>query len=414
MKILLYSLNYAPELTGIGKYSGELGDWLSENGHEVRVICAPPYYPEWRVGDGYRSWLYRCEQRNGVKIVRCPLFVPKNPKTLSRLLHLLSFAVSSLPVMLIQWSWKPDVVMVIEPTFLCVPATLLLSRVTGAKSLLHIQDFELDAMLGLGLAKHGRVAAVCYAVESFFMLRFSAISSISRSMLVKAAAKTRQSVPLHFFPNWVDTDFVSPEADALLFRRRWGLSETTQVVLYSGNLGKKQGLDLLIQAARLLAAEQDVLFLVLGAGVDKQTLIDQAEQLNLSNIRFESLQPYPDLPALMAMADVHLVIQKQGVADAVLPSKLTTILSAGGYALITAEAETELGLLCQQFPGIAECVDPENVEQFVAALRRMLMAAKSGRPRVNKVARQYAVEQLNKQNVLQKFDTQLRDLIASN
>ena len=113
----------------------------------------------------------------------------------------------------------------------------------------------------------------------------------------------------------------------------------------------------------------------------------------------------------MAMADVHLMIQKQGVAEAVLPSKLTTILSAGGYALITAEAETELGLLCQHFPGIAECVDPENVEQFVAALRRMLMAAKSGRPRVNKVARQYAVEQLNKQNVLQKFDTQLRDLI---
>lgn len=162
----------------------------------------------------------------------------------------------------------------------------------------------------------------------------------------------------------------------------------------------------------MLAAEQDVLFLDLGAGVDKQVLIDQAEQLNLSNIRFEPLQPYQDLPALMAMADVHLVIQKQGVADAVLPSKLTTILSAGGYALITAEAETELGLLCQQFPGIAECVDPENVEQFVALLRRMLMAAKSGRPCVNKVARQYAVEQLNKQNVLQKFDTLLRDLIA--
>ncbi|MCK9623079.1 MAG: glycosyltransferase, partial [Methylobacter sp.] len=242
-------------------------------------------------------------------------------------------------------------------------------------------------MLGLGMGKEGKLAAICHAVESFFMRRFSAISSISYSMLAKAGAKTRQSVPLHFFPNWVDTDFVSPEADASLFRRRWGISEDTQVVLYSGNLGKKQGLDLLIQAAGLLAAEQDVLFLVLGEGVEKQALIDQAKQLNLSNIRFESLQPYQDLPALMALADVHLVIQKQGVADAVLPSKLTTILSAGGYALITAEAETELGLLCQQFPGIAECVEPENVEQFVRALRRMLAAARSGRPRINKLAR---------------------------
>ena len=412
MKILLYSLNYAPELTGIGKYSGELADWLAANGHEVRVICAPPYYPEWRVNDGYKSWLYRSELHNRVEILRCPLFVPKNPATLTRLLHLSSYALSSFPVMLKQWVWKPDVVMVVEPTFFCVPATLLLSKLTGAKRLLHIQDFELDAMLGLGLGKSGRRSALCHAVESFFMRRFDAISSISRSMLVKAEAKSRQSVPLHLFPNWVDTGFVSPEADASLFRQRWGLSETMQVVLYSGNLGKKQGLDLLIQAAKLLVDEQDVLFLILGDGVERLALINQAEQLKMGNIRFESLQPYPDLPALMALANVHVVIQKKGVADAVLPSKLTTILSAGGYTLITAEAETELGLLCEQFPGIAVRVEPENVVDFVAALRGMLMAARSDRPRVNKVARRYAVEHLNKQNVLQKFETMLLDLIA--
>jgi len=415
VKILLYGINYAPELTGIGKYSGEMCDWLAERGHEVRVICAPPYYPEWRIGSGYSGWCYRREQLQTVNVLRCPLFVPKQPSTLTRLLHLCSFALTSLPAIFSQWRWKPDVILTIEPTFFCVPAALLLSRLTGAQSLLHIQDFELDAMLGLGMAKNGRLKAmICQAVETFFMRRFSAVSSISSSMLARAGNKTQQSGPLYFFPNWVDTDFIKPGVDASSFRQRWELSDTSQVVLYSGNLGKKQGLDLLLQVAKHLSYEPDVVFLILGEGAEKQNLIEQAERLDLHNVRFEPLQPYEDLPALMALADVHLVIQKKGAADAVLPSKLTTILAAGGYALITAEAETELGLLCEQYPGIAERVEPENLEQFLASLKTMLNAAKTGRPRVNMKARQYALEKLRKEAILQNFEQILLGLASKN
>jgi len=413
VKILIYGINFAPELTGIGKYSGEMCDWLAASGHEVRVISAPPYYPEWRIDSGYSGWNYRREQLRGVNVLRCPLFVPNRPTTVTRLLHLCSFALTSLPAVLSQWCWKPDVIITIEPTFFCVPAALLLSRLTGAKSILHIQDFELDAMLGLGLAKNGRlIAAVCQAVESFFMRRFSTVSSISHSMLVRAGNKTRQSVPLYFFPNWVDTDFIKPGVDASYFRRRWGLLDTAQIILYSGNLGKKQGLELLLQAAKNLSSELDVVFLILGEGAEKQNLIEQAERLELHNVRFEPLQPYQDLPALMALADVHLVIQKKGAADAVLPSKLTTILAAGGYALITAEAETELGYLCEQYPGIAERVEPENLVQFIASLKNMLNAAKTGRPKVNMKARQYALENLRKEAILQNFDDFLMRLTS--
>lgn len=404
MKILFYGINYAPEITGIGKYSGEMCEWLAGKGHEVKIISAPPYYPEWRIGGGYSGWSYRHERWGGVDVLRCPLYVPKQPKTLTRLLHLGSFALSSMPAVLSHWAWKPDIIITIEPTFFCVPAALLLSRLTGAKSILHIQDFELDAMLGLGLAKNGRRAAVCQAVESFLIRRFGAVSTISQSMLAKAAIKSRQPMPLHFFPNWVDTDFIRPSVDASGFRQRWALPESGQVVLYSGNLGKKQGLDLVLQAAEQLSSDPDVVFLILGEGAEKLALIEQADQLKLRNVRFEPLQPYQDLPALMALADVHLVIQKKGAADAVLPSKLTTILAAGGYALITAEAETELGLLCEQHPGIAERVEPENLEQFIAALKKMLNAVKAGRPKVNMEARQYALDNLRKEAILQNFE----------
>ncbi len=408
MKILLYGLNYAPELTGIGKYSGEMCEWLAEKGHDVRVICAPPYYPEWKVGKAYKSWQYQTEQRNKVTVFRCPLYVPNKPKTVSRLIHLFSFGLSSLPVLFRQWSWQPDVVICIEPTFFCVPATLLFSKLRDSKSLLHIQDFELDAMLGLGLGKSGLIAQFAGAVERWFMRRFDAISTISYSMLRKAQDKISLPEKVFYFPNWVDTDFLTPDADPDLFRKRWGIPESTRVVLYSGNMGKKQGLEIVLQAAGRLRQEPSLLFLMIGAGAALGELVHQAEQLQLDNLRFYPLQTYEELPALMALADIHLVVQKKGAADAVLPSKLTTILAVGGECVITAEAHTELGLLCREYPGIARCIEPENADALTAILMEMLLHLPLKSSGVyNKVAHRFAQDNLDKDRILSRLVSQL-------
>jgi colanic acid biosynthesis glycosyl transferase WcaI len=87
MKILLYGINFAPELTGIGKYTGELAAWLAARGHDVRVVTAPPYYPAWAVSPGYSGSAYRTEQWQGVHVVRCPLWVPRQPGGAKRRLH---------------------------------------------------------------------------------------------------------------------------------------------------------------------------------------------------------------------------------------------------------------------------------------------------------------------------------------
>ena len=107
MKILVYGINYSPELTGIGKYTGEMVEWLAAQGHEVRVITAPPYYPQWQVGENYSAWRYKREE-GAATVWRCPLYVPKQPSTLKRLLHLGSFAVSSFFPLMAQRRWKPD------------------------------------------------------------------------------------------------------------------------------------------------------------------------------------------------------------------------------------------------------------------------------------------------------------------
>ena len=98
MRILVYGLNYSPELTGIGKYTGEMAVWLAERGHEVRVVTAPPYYPAWRIREDYRGLRYRTERAHGHPVVyRTPLYVPQRPTGIKRIVHLVSFMLGSLP-----------------------------------------------------------------------------------------------------------------------------------------------------------------------------------------------------------------------------------------------------------------------------------------------------------------------------
>lgn len=409
MKFLLYGINYSPELTGIGKYSGEMGAWLSLRGHEVRVVTASPYYPDWKVYAGYKNG-FSDEMVGRVRVYRCPLFVPATPTTVTRLLHLMSFSLASLVALIRLLRWRPDVVFVVEPTLFCLPGAWLYSRLTGAKLLLHVQDYEIDAMFGLALMKKGRLLRLVHVVESWWMRRLDALSTISQSMMRLAERKGVNKHRIIFFPNWVDTKFITPDADRRAYREQWSIPDDMKVVLYSGNMGKKQGLEIVLDAANHLRNRKDVLFLMVGQGAARAELQEQAVRRELANIRFEPLQPFERLPQLLAAADVHLVVQKKGAADVVLPSKLTGILSAGGVALITAEPETELGLLVDQFPGIATCVEPESLPDFCRGLEYLL---ETNAGSVNKIARDYALKFLDHEAVLSRFEADVSELLKS-
>lgn len=134
MKVLLYGINYAPEPVSIGKYSGQLAPWLAACGHQVRVITAPPYFPGWLVSAPNRN-RYSLNQREGVRVRRCPLWVPRRPSGLTRLLHLASFAFSSLVPLLVQRRWRPDVVITVGPAFFCAPGALLFGCLFRAQSI---------------------------------------------------------------------------------------------------------------------------------------------------------------------------------------------------------------------------------------------------------------------------------------
>jgi len=406
MKILVYGINYSPELTGIGKYTGEMVEWLVAQGHEVRVITAPPYYPQWQVGENYSAWRYKREE-GAATVWRCPLYVPKQPSTLKRLIHLGSFAFSSFFPLMAQRRWKPDRIIGVVPTLFCTPGMRLLAKLSGARTLLHIQDYEVDAMLGLGMAGNGRagkVAKLASAFERSGLHNVDNVSTISRSMMNKACEKGVAPEKVIFFPNWSEVSRFRevPETLVMALRQRLGLPDERKIILYSGNIGEKQGLESVITAAEQLR-EQPWLFAIVGQGGGKARLEKMVAERGLDNVKFLPLQSYEDLPALLAIGDCHLVIQKRGAADAVLPSKLTNILAVGGNAVITAEPQTELGQLCLDNPGIAVCVTPESVPSLVDGIEQALKM-----PKRNTVARAWAERSLDKEHVLNQFIADIR------
>ncbi|WP_425316372.1 glycosyltransferase WbuB [Stutzerimonas chloritidismutans] len=405
MKLLIYGINYSPELTGIGKYSGEMARWFAEQGHGVRVITAPPYYPDWKIGKGHSAWRFEKRVEGGVEVYRCPLYVPAKPSAFKRMLHLASFSLSSACALLSQLWWKPDVVVLVAPTLFCAPQALLLGKLTRAQTVLHIQDFEVDALFGLGLAQSGRLKRIAFAAERAIMRGFDKVSTISSGMLERAASKGVDADRLMFFPNWAEVARFQDIRRSGPLLDRLGVEPTKRVLLYSGNIGEKQGLEVVIQAAQRLAAQRDLVFLIVGEGAGKARLVEQVERLGLSNVLFAPLQPYDDLPALLASADCHLVIQKRGAADAVLPSKLTNILAVGGNAVITADPETTLGLLCAEYPGIATCIEPESVDALIQGIEDCLAM-----PSPNRIARFYAEENLEKERILSRFIDEITQL----
>ena len=409
MKILLYGINFAPELTGIGKYSGELAAFLQAHQHQVRVITAAPYYPEWKIYPGFSAWRYTksvgsaigINTASNLVIFRCPIWVPSKINGLSRLLHLASFAFSSMPLALTQIFWRPDVVIVIAPSFFCAPAAWLTARLCGAKAWLHIQDFEVDAAYSLGILKDGLLRRLVTGVECFIMRRFDRVSTISARMMQRLDDKGVAAERRVLFPNWVDTTLIHPLAAPSPFRVRLGLADDAVLVLYSGNMGEKQGLDVLLDAAVKLATNPRVRFVMCGDGAARARM--QQNYAHLGNIVWLDLQPVELLNDLLNAADIHALPQRADAADLVMPSKLTGMMASGRPTIAAAAAGTEIAGALE---GAGVVVPPGDAAAFAFAIAA-LANDPALRMSLGAVAREQAVKDLGMEAILKRFQQDL-------
>lgn len=408
MKILVYGLNYSPEITGAGKYTGEMAAWLARRGHEVRVVTAPPYYPAWRVDSAYRGRSYCVESSPGTlapRVYRCPLWVPAKPRGGSRIVHLMSFALSSAPVMALQTLWKPDIVFTIEPTFFGAPVALLSATFAGAASWLHVQDFEVDAAFRLELLpKDGRIHWLAKGFERFFTGCFTRVSTISAKMVERIVAKGAVRGEVLLFPNWGDTEAVKPAEPGSEnpFRKLLNLQDKI-VFLYSGNLGVKQGLEILDPLSASFEDDPRVHFLICGDGAFRAPL--KALIGKRKNVTMLPLQPVERLNDLLNAADIHLLPQRRGVADLVMPSKLYGILASGRPVIATTDLNTQVASIVEGCGLVVPAEDPASLRS--AAVR--LVEDYDLRTSLGMAAREYAVKYLGKEPVLCRFE---QDMVA--
>lgn len=408
MKILLHGINYWPELTGIGKYTGELANWLAEAGHEVRVVVAPPYYPQWRIAERYANrWSVSAEQAGKPRVYRCPLWVPSRPSGFKRVLHLASFALSSFPVMMRQIFWKPDVVLAVEPPLFCAPQAWLAARLSRARAWLHIQDFEVDAAFDLGMLQAEWLRRYVLGFEGFWLCRFDRVSTISGKMLENLAGKGVATDRVIFFPNWVDPEEIHPMEQASPFREQLGLRPDQFVALYSGNMGEKQGLEVVLDAAAKLQGNADIHFVLCGDGAAKARLRKKYDIVQ--NVTWLPLQPAERLNDLLNLADVHLLPQRGDVADLVMPSKLLGMLASGRPSLATASADTQLGEIVAQCGVLSPVAD---APAFAQALQK-LAGDPALRERLGAAGRVIAVKRFSRETVLRQFERELTEALGA-
>ncbi|MED5099944.1 WcaI family glycosyltransferase [Niallia circulans] len=410
MKILLYSTNYYPEMTGIAKYNTEMAEWLVKKGHEVDVITAMPSYPEWEIYNDYQGKAIVTENINGVNIFRTNLYVPskKNASAYRRLIMQLTFTINTLRfwIPLYVGKKKYDIVFALCPPLIPLINAILYKWFKKVPIFLHVQDLEFDAAIRLGMIKSKFLLKILNKFEVYFINRADTVSSITNSMIDRIKEKRLKVTKFFLFPNWADTNFIKPLLKKNEFRNQIEKNSSKKIIMYSGNMGKKQGLEIILEVAdKFQRITNQVEFVFVGDGVAKDDLQKIAIGKKIKNVTFFPIQPLETLPELLAAADVHLVIQKKEAADLVMPSKLTNILSAGRTVVATAEPGTAL-YEAVMISKAGLVIEPENSEVLFNSIYELIK--KESLNSFEQNAREYAEKYLDKEKILYDFEAYLK------
>jgi colanic acid biosynthesis glycosyl transferase WcaI len=352
---------------------------------------------------------YRSEKWNDVNVIRCPVYVPKKVTGVHRLIHLLSFAFFSLPVILFQKTKHPDIVFAVAPAIILAPTVALRGKQNRYRNWLHIQDFEIDAALNLGLITRSRfIERMANSWESRVFQRFGTLSTISHAMVNRLIEKGVSAENIKYFPNWVNTDLIFPLTGRNRYRDEFQFTSSDVVVLYSGSIGQKQGIETLINAARIISAHQNIHLVICGEGPRIAQL--QNSVVGFSNIHFLPLQPSESLNELLNMADMHVLPQKAAAADLVMPSKLLGMLASGRPVIAACNEGSELYEIVKNVGLVTAPEDPAKLAEKIIDLSedeelRKILGAKG---------RDYVVKHFSFEKILNVMNENLNHLSSQN
>jgi colanic acid biosynthesis glycosyl transferase WcaI len=403
VNVLITTSYYWPEEAGSAPYLAGLAQHLQQQGHEVTVATGYPHYPEWRLPPDAK--LFRTDHHGEVAVRRRWHYVPRKQTAIHRALYEASLFMLGLTALPLRA--RPDVVIGTCPTLAGGALALTASKVYGAPYGLVFQDLMGRAARQSGVPGGAQVATPVRKAELALARHAAAVGVIAegfRSYLEEGGVAAGQ---IHRLRNW--TRRADPSETLSETKQRLGWRADEFICLHGGNLGRKQGLDNLLDAA-LHLRDRGIRIVFSGDGNDRERLEDRARELRLDNVQFIELQGPGRWEAVMAASDVLLVNQRSSVTDMSLPSKLTSYFAAGRpiVAAASADSETAREIAAAEAGSVVPPDDPVALSTAILALQQEGAAEELGAR-----GRRYAENTLFPEIVLAEYDRFLDVLLRA-
>ena len=365
MKILVISLYYAPDqCQGNGPIVRALCEDWAAAGHDVTVITSFPHYNCDEVWPEYRGKWFERDHLGKVKIIRSYLYVILQNSRLGRLLNYFSFNLSSTLAGL--WTEKPDVIFALSPPLTIGLTAWLIGQLKGIPYCYNVQDIWPEAAVRLGMLQGARTIRWWERVERFIYRHSRRVFVISEEFRDNLLGKGVEPNQLEVIPNFVDTASLRPLPRRNALATMYRLQDKF-VVLYAGNVGLSQGLEVVLDAAERLQSRREIEFLIVGAGTSKNDLIADAQRRGLSNVRFLPLFPEAQVPKLYASCDVALIPLRRGLTQNSVPCKTYSIMASGRPYIASVDEGSNVWKLTEKVE-CGVCVPPENAEALAEAV----------------------------------------------
>ncbi len=409
MRILLYSYNYHPEPIGIAPLMTELAEGLVQRGHQVRVVTAMPNYPERQIYPDYRGQLYTTEQRNGVHIQRCYVWIRPNPGLVARVLLEGSFVFLSF-IQALQ-GWQPDLILYTSPSLPASVPVAVLKLLYRCPTILNLQDILPEAAVQTGLISNPLAIRVFETLEAFCYSSASHISVIAEGFRKNLLGKKIKDTKMSIISNWVDVNFIRPlpKYDNG-FRARNDLGKKF-VVLYSGNIARTQGIGTIIKAAYKLRAISGIVFVIVGEQSQLADLEKLRQDMDVTNVLLRPFAPRAQLPEMLAAADVGLIMQKRNVVGFNMPSK-TQVLLASGRPIIASVPSEGTAAQAVRTSGGGLVVEPERPVALADAILELYNQPEKVQ-RLGQQGRQYALDHYSFEQALNRYESLFEQMVPT-
>ena len=359
---LVLTQYYPPEIGAPQIRLRALTRHLHKFGIDVEVLTAMPNYPAGKIFPGYAGKWSLTEQLDGVRVRRTWVYAATGKSALVRLANYFSFTTTAMFAAL--FGPRPDVLFVeSQPLSLGVIA-ILMRYLRRVPYVYNVPDLQVDVARQMGFLSNSLFLRVALAAENTFLKKSWKVSTVTHGFIEHFESRGLPRSQITFLPNGADTDFLRPEEPSGALLDRWGV-RGKKVFLYVGTHAYYHGLDVLIDAAGLLLDQQDIVFLMIGDGPERQRLKQKAADLKLTNIIFGE-SPYEEMDQLYSIGYASIATLRQiDVAKTMRLSKVFPSLSCA-VPVIYAGAGEAAELLQEKKCGIV--TQPENAAQLAAAI----------------------------------------------